>query len=159
MHSEKALEEIAFSVLEETEYKIIELVVRGEKRTKVLELYVDRLEGVNIDELASLSRRLEEKIEETLFAGEMSKIVISSPGAERAFKYIWQLDKHVGRILEIVLNDETKTEGRLLEVDDDSGTVKIAVAPEGKKKADPVEIELKFDNIKEAKVKISFSKK
>lgn len=69
------------------------------------------------------------------------------------------MDKHVGRTLEIVLNDETKTEGRLLEVDDDSGTVKIAVAPEGKKKADPVEIELKFENIKEAKVKISFSKK
>lgn len=31
MHSEKALEEIAFSILEETDYKIIELVVRGEK--------------------------------------------------------------------------------------------------------------------------------
>ena len=59
MHSEKALEEIAFSVLEETDYKIIDLVVRGEKRTKVLELYVDRREGVNIDELAGLSRILE----------------------------------------------------------------------------------------------------
>lgn len=159
MHSEKALEEIAFSVLEETDYKIIDLVVRGEKRTKVLELYVDRREGVNIDELAGLSRILEEKIEETPFAGELSKIVISSPGVERAFKYVWQLDKHIGRTMEILLNDDTMMVGRLLEVDDDTGTVKIVLAPDGKKKADPVEIELKFENIKEAKVKISFSKK
>lgn len=159
MHSEKELEEIAFSVLEETEYKIIELVVRGEKRTKVLELYVDRREGVNIDELAGLSRKLEELIESGPFAGELSKIVISSPGAERPFRYIWQLDKHIGRNLEVVLNDDTKTEGRILEVDDEAGTIRLAVVQEGKKKTDPVEVDLKFENMKEAKVKISFSKK
>ena len=85
--------------------------------------------------------------------------MISSPGAERAFKYVWQLDKHIGRTLEILFNDDTMMVGRLLEVDDDTGTVKIQLAPDGKKKADPVEIELKFENIKEAKVKISFSKK
>ncbi len=159
MQSENELEEIARSVIDETDYEIIDLIVRGEKRTKVLELYVDRRESVNIDELAGISRRLEEKIESGPLAGEMSKIVLSSPGAERSFKFIWQLQKHIGRNLEIVMKDGSKVEGRLLEVEEESGRIKLEVAVAGKKKSDPVELDLNFGDINESRVKLSFSKK
>ncbi len=159
MQSENAIEEIVRSVIEETDYKIIDLIIRGEKRTKVLELFVDRRENVNIDELAGISRRLEEKIESGPFAGEMSRIVLSSPGAERSFKFIWQLQKHIGRNLEILMNDETKVEGRLLEADEELGRLKLEVALAGKKKSEPVEIDLNFGDISESRVKLSFSKK
>lgn len=152
------LEELIRSVLDASEYRIIELVLRGEKRTKVLEVFVDRKEGVNIDELASLSRDIEEKIEQSTFAGELSKIILSSPGAERPFKFIWQLTKHIGRMLEIQLKDGRKIEGKLLAADDVAGEILVSIAPE-KKKAEAVEAAFRFEDIESAKVRISFSKK
>lgn len=153
------MEEIIRSVIEATDYRIIELVIRGEKRTKVLEVFVDRKEGVNIDELAEISRELERRIEESHFAGELSKIIVSSPGIDRPFRYIWQLDKHVGRTLWVRLNDGSEIEGKLERVSDEDGELCILVAPEGRKKSDPVETLIRFDEMKEAKIKISFSKK
>ncbi|MBX7043488.1 MAG: ribosome maturation factor [Ignavibacteria bacterium] len=153
------MEEIIKSVIEATDYRIIELVIRGEKRTKVLEVFVDRKEGVNIDELAEISRELERRIEESHYAGELLKIIVSSPGIDRPFRYIWQLDKHVGRTLWLRLNDGSELEGKLNAVSDEAGELMILVAPDGKKKSDPVEALIKFKDVKEAKVKISFSKK
>ena len=159
MQSEKEFEEIVRSVIEETDYKVIDLVIRGEKRTKVLELYVDRRDSVNIDELASISRRLEEKLESSPLSGEMSKIVLSSPGAERSFRFIWQLQKHIGRNLDVILNDGSGIEGTLLDTNEESGNIKLKVAASGKKKSEPVELDLNFGDIRESRVKISFSKK
>ena len=153
------MEEIIRSVIEATDYRIIELVIRGEKRTKVLEIFVDRKEGVNIDELAEISRELERKIEESNYAGELSKIIVSSPGIDRPFRYIWQLDKHVGRTLWVRLNDGREIEGKLERVSDEDGELCILVVPEGKKKSEPVETLIRFADMKEAKIKISFSKK
>ena len=153
------MQEIIKSVIEATDYRIIELVIRGEKRTKVLEVFVDRKEGVNIDELAEISRELERRIEESHYAGELLKIIVSSPGIDRPFRYIWQLDKHVGRTLWLRLNDGSELEGKLNAVSDEAGELMILVAPDGKKKSDPVEALIKFKDVKEAKVKISFSKK
>jgi ribosome maturation factor RimP len=158
MYPETAMEEIIESVIGESDYKIIDLVIRGEKRTKVLEIFVDRKEAINLDELAELSRRLEDRLELSPFAGEISKIVISSPGADRSIKHIWQLFKHIGRILEIKMNDETGIEGKLTNVNEDSGEITLSIFASGKKKTDPVVNVLKFEDIKEAKVKISFSK-
>lgn len=153
------MEEIIRSVIEATDYRIIELVIRGEKRTKVLEVFVDRKEGVNIDELAEISRELERRIEESHFAGELLKIIVSSPGIERPFRYIWQLDKHIGRTLWVRLNDGRELEGKLEIVSDEDGELCILIVPEGKKKSEPVETLIRFDDMKEAKIKISFSKK
>ena len=158
MLPERELEEKIAGIAGKTGYRIIELLVRGEKRTKVLEVFVDREDGVNVDELAGISRDIEEELENSAFSSEFSKIVVSSPGIDRPFRYLWQLQKHKGRTLEGSFQDGTKFEGKIADIDADSGEVVLLVPQPGKKKSEPVEMRISFGNIRDARIKISFSK-
>jgi len=155
---ENQLNSIINGFFGDTGYGIIEMVERGEKGTKVLEIYVDSEEGIKLDDLAELNRKLNKLIDEKIPVNDLSKLMISSPGAERPFKYLWQLKKHTGRKIEIELNSGEKTEGKLLEADRESNGM-ILIEISGNKKAGTGEIRaINFGDIKESKVKISFSK-
>lgn len=158
MQSESRIEDISRAVIAEGGYELIEMIMRGEKRTRVLELFVDRKAFVNIDDLAEMSRRLEERIGTELPETDLSRIVMSSPGTERPFRHVWQLDKHIGRTLSAEMNDGTHHEGIIENVDDETGVITLLV-PGEKKKSGPVEVFLNFRDIRESRIKISFSKK
>jgi len=159
---EKDLEALIEEYFRDSDYGIIELVLRGDGRTKVAEIFVDNENGVNIDELAKINRDLNELVDNNLVIKDISKLVVSSPGAERPFKFLWQLKKHIGRILEIELNDGEKLEGKLTEIKNDSTerdyiTVDIIKKEKGKQIVTEMRI-INFKEIKESKVKLSFSK-
>lgn len=157
---ENQLNKLIFGFLGEKGYGIIDMIERGERGTKVVEIFVDNEEGLMLDELAKLNRDLNRMIDDNFPVNDISKLVISSPGAERPFKYIWQLKKHLGRILEIEFENGEKTEGKLLEADEESnGILMIEVVNKNSPKISTGEIRaVNFGDIKEAKVKISFSK-
>lgn len=161
MEIEPQVNSIITEYFNSSDYKIIDLVLRGEKNTRVLEIYVDNKDGVSIDELAKINRDLNKIIDEKLFVKDISKIVVSSPGAERPVRFIWQLSKHTGRTLEIVLNDGEIVEGGLISVmDNEPGNIMLEIIHKEKKKQNFSEFrEINFKDIKEVKVKISFSKK
>lgn len=148
------------SFFDKSGYRIIELLERGEKGTKVIEIFVDNENGINIDELAKLNRELNALIDEKFVIKDISKIVISSPGAERPFKYFWQLKKHEGRLLEIELNSGEKFEGRLINTESDEEILMTEIQKKEKGKSAVTEQRaVRFNEIKESKVKISFNKK
>lgn len=152
------------SIIEEyfrnSSYHIIDFIERGEKGTKVVELFLDNKESVNIDELAKINRELNVLVGEKVLMNDISKLVVSSPGVERPFKYIWQLHKHLGRLLQIELNDGERLEGRLVSIaENETHSFSLDILQKRNKKQVDSELrELNFNNIKEAKVKISFSK-
>lgn len=141
-------------------YGIIDMIERGERGTKLIEIFVDNEEGLQLDELARLNRELNQLIDEKFPVNDVSKLVVSSPGTERPFKYIWQLKKHEGRILEIEFNNGEKTEGKLLEADKESnGMLILEIRKKDKIKNSAIEVRaVNFGDIKESRVKISFSK-
>lgn len=161
MEKENELRHLIEEYFTESDYKIIEFVFRGEKGTKVLEIFVDNKNGINIDEITKINKDLSGLIDEKLVLNDVSNLVVSSPGAERPLKFLWQLHKHTGRILEIEMNDGEKTEGRLTGISEEGEgriTIEIAVKEKGKKNS-IIEREINFKDIKIFKVKISFSKK
>lgn len=142
------------------EYKIIDLIIRGERGTKVIEIYADNENGINIDELARINRELNETAENEIEFSGISSLIVSSPGAERSFKYLWQLKKHIGRTIEAELNSGEKTEGKLESIEETGGGIiflEIMKKEKGKKPV-PEITALNFSDIKESRVKISFSK-
>lgn len=161
MEKENELRQLIENYFSESDYKIIEFVFRGEKGTRVLEIFVDNINGINIDEITKINKDLSGLIDEKLVINDISNLVVSSPGAERPLKFIWQLHKHTGRTLEIELNDSEKLEGKLSEISEE-GTgklmIEIAVKEKGKKNSYIIR-EINFKDIKTIKVKISFSKK
>lgn len=156
---ENQLKSIIERYFESSDYKLIDLVFRGEKGTKVVEIFADSAEGVNIDELSKINRDLNELADTELIIKDLSKIVVSSPGAERPFKYLWQLRKHLGRNLEIEMNDGEKISGKLTETEEEKNLIFMEIQKTEKGKKNISEIRaINFSDIKESRVKISFSK-
>ncbi len=157
---EKDLEALIEEYFRDSDYGIIEFILRGDGGTKVAEVFVDNENGINIDGLAKINRDLNELVDNNLVIKDISKLVVSSPGAERPFKYLWQLKKHIGRVLEIELSNGEKLEGKLTEING-NGNESITIDIIKKEKSKQIVTEtriINFKDIKESKVKISFSK-
>lgn len=160
METDKHISEIVEEYFRNSEYKIIDFGIRGERGTRVLEILVDSQAGISIDDLAGINRDLRERVDNDLTAKDLSRLIVSSPGAENPIKYIWQLNKHVGRTLLIETKDGESFEGKLLRVIEGSDSILVEIPLKGKDKQNPViEREINFGKINQLKVKISFSKK
>ncbi len=160
MEIENTLEQIVSGYFESSDYKIIDLVIRGEKGTRVFEIYADNKDGVKIDELAQINKDLNKLVDKAIVINDISKLVVSSPGAERPVKFMWQLYKHLGRVFSIELVNGEILEGKLISLAEEDGRITIEeIRKEKDKKINSVLREINFGEIKELKVKISFSKK
>ena len=72
-------------------------------------------------------------------------------------KYLWQLKKHIGRTLEIDLNTGEKVEGTLSGITEPD-YLGVEIPQKNKSSNYPEQREINFNDVRELKVKISFSK-
>jgi ribosome maturation factor RimP len=139
------------------DYRIIDYIIRGDQKTKIYEIYVDSRNSVLIDDLGRFNKELWELLESKELTKGLSKIIISSPGVERSFKYIWQMYKHIGRILEVKLKNGKTLVGKLEAVfENENPGIKLFVTKKGKNDAENLVNEIMFSDIAESKVKIRF---
>jgi len=125
---------------------IIEIVIRGERTGKVLEVYLDADTGLSTGSCAAISRELSEVLDKEEVIQGAYNLVVSSPGIDRPLKFPRQYAKHVGRKVGVRYNakgGQISVEGTLSAVSEDGVTV-------GVKGKEPVDI--RFDEIVETKV-------
>ena len=79
---------------------------------------------------------------------------VSSPGLDEPLKLQRQYKKNIGRFVEILMNDSTKKEGKLLEATEDGILIEWEEG-KGKKKTSKQETVL-FSDIKNTKIQIKF---
>lgn len=127
-------------------------------KSNVISVYIDGMDGVNIDQCVEVSRHIESNLDREK---EDFELQVSSAGLGQPFKVIQQYHKYVGKKIEVVIREGQKAEGTLTEVT--NGGIKIAVIKkvqaEGSKKKQLVteEQDFGFDTIKTAKAIISFN--
>src|SRR5690349_16643732 len=87
------------------------------KPTNNIKVYIDADQGISIDKLVQLNRKLYKDIEESNFFpnGDFS-LEVSSPGLDEPLRMVRQYRKNIGRDVEVLLQDGVKIEGKLLEV-------------------------------------------
>ena len=73
----------------DSDFKVIELLKKGDKDNKILEIYVDRTENFTIDEITSLTRGINEQFDENYKENDIAKILISP----KLVKSYWHLQK------------------------------------------------------------------
>lgn len=142
--------EISDKIAEKLGYFVIEVVVRGDSRKRIIEVFVDAPQNVSADDLAEMSREINSVIEEENIIKEPYRLEVSSPGVDRPLKFLQQYPKHINRNFEIVYKsgeEEKKFTGKLKSVERDE----LIFISAGK------EILIKFNSITTAKVIISFS--
>ncbi len=154
------LDEIIRRTFETDEFADCQLLEIKMTAHKAIEIIADADDGMSLEKCRSLSRTIEKEIDEIGFLGDDYTLEVSSPGVDRPLKFPRQYKKHIGRTLEITLNDATlpPIEAKLDGVDAEKITVSYNTErKEGKKKIKESFIkEIPFSDIKKAIVIISF---
>lgn len=125
------------------------------KPTNNVKVFLDADQGINIDRLIQYNRKLYKDLEESaLFPNGDFSLELSSPGLDEPLKLPRQYRKNIGRFVEVTLNDGSKLEGKLLELDEQ----RIVVEEEkGKgKKKEIVQKEIPLETIKSTRVQVKF---
>jgi ribosome maturation factor RimP len=139
-------------IVNEPEYFVVNSRV---KPTNNFKIFIDGDNGITIEKCVQINRKLYKLIEEAGYfpEGDFS-LEVSSPGIEEPLKIFRQYKKNIGRFVEVVLSDETKKEGKMIEVDETGITIEFT---EGKgKKAITQQLVIPFSNIKTTTVQIKF---
>jgi ribosome maturation factor RimP len=125
------------------------------KPTNNVKVALDADNGVAISRCVAYSRELYKRVEEAaLFPGGDFSLEVSSAGLDEPLKLHRQYTKNIGRSVEVMLNDGSMTEGKLLAVTDKDIVVEET---RGKnKKKEVLQHTLLFENIKSTKIQIVF---
>jgi ribosome maturation factor RimP len=148
---EKNIYEQIEKVVGDKGFFMIDLVLRGEKKNRVIEVYIDSETNLSADDCAGISRDIDKMLEEKELFESGYRLEVSSPGVNRPLKYLKQFPKHLNRRFDVSYKDSgnvKKISGTLKNVD---GSHLVFL------KSSREEIRIDFSDIIKAKVIISFS--
>jgi len=118
-------------------------------------IFLDADGGLGIEKCIKINRALYKRMEEAgMYPEGDFSLEVSSPGLDEPLKMLRQYQKNMGRMVEVVLQDGTKQEGKLIQVTAELIQLEFT---EGKgKKAEVKQMEIAFADIKQTKVLIQF---
>ena len=154
MITKEQLQNLISEKTEGTDSFIVELAVRPGNKIEVI---MDADSGMTIEKCTEIHRHIA-----SLFDKDVDdfEIMVSSPGVGEPLMIKRQYSKNIGRTISIKDLEGNKNEGTLTNTDDNGITILAKIKEEvpGKKGKKLVEKELSFafDQIKEAKIVISF---
>ena len=133
-------------ILTEHHLFLVELKI---SKDNVIEVFVDALEGVNIQTCIAVSREIESSLNRD---EEDFELTVMSAGIGQPLKMLRQYRKLIGRPVEVILKDGGKIVGNLTDASETSIAVEYEerVAVEGKKRKQLVTTrrELSLDEVK-----------
>jgi ribosome maturation factor RimP len=149
----KTVENMVQALLaDEPGYFLVEVRI---KPTNNIKVFLDGDKGIPIEKCVQVNRALYKQLEGSgIFPGDDFSLEVSSPGLDEPLKLLRQYKKNIGRRVELLLQDGSKKEGRLLEVGED-GIVVEEIKGKNKKKEVSNHTFL-FDNIKTTKIQVVF---
>lgn len=155
-HSElEKLVEKGLGELEFLDTFLVDIKVKNQK----IEIFLDSDTDINFQKCQKLSRWLEEIFDATKLFGESYILEVSSAGVGSPLKFIRQYPKNIGRTIEVKYEGTKQVKGALTKVEDDKIYVSHETkVKEGNKNKKVVLMEvIKFEDIIESKIKISFN--
>ncbi|HTN20673.1 MAG TPA: hypothetical protein VL125_09365 [Pelobium sp.] len=131
---------------------IVEIKVVNNIKVIIL---LDGDQGIGIQDCAAVSRHVGFHLEEENLIDNAYNLEVGSPGLDTPLTLDRQLQKNIGRLLEVKFNDGKKIEGTLLSFDNQQITIMELVKEKGKKAKEAERI-ISRNEIAEMKVGVSF---
>ena len=149
----QAIETLVGQILSEMED--VFLVSVRIKPTNNIKVFLDADAGLSIDKCVKINRKMYRTIEENAWYPDGNfSLEVSSAGVDEPLLLIRQYKKNMGRNVEVILNDESRFEGKLLAANEN--LIQIEYKEGKNKKAVTVTKEIPFDQIKQTTVLIAF---
>lgn len=150
------IEDKIINWLNELEDKTVFLIaIDWKPGSKKLHVMMDGDNGITVEQCRKVNKLISLKLDEEDYGTEPYILEVSSPGADKPLHIPRQYHKHVGRELEVKLQDLSIVTGKLMTSDDEKLVLKL----KDKKGRYTEQCELKpfqWDEIKESTVVISF---
>ncbi len=103
--SKKSIESSVYYIVEEivkdTVFEIVDVEYVKEGPFKYLRVYVDKPDGITVDDCTDISRMLNKKLDEMDLIPEQYFLEVSSPGVERPFKTEKDFLKNLNEVVEV----------------------------------------------------------
>lgn len=141
------ISEIARPIVEAREAFIVDLRMRGERASKIVEIFIDADRGVTTELCADVSRELSRELDLLNILTGRYHLVVSSPGIDRPLKFARQYRRHIGRTLTVKHRTAVQPptlEGELIEAGVNGIEIRVS---------DGTVLRFSFDEIVEARVK------
>jgi len=125
------------------------------KPTNNIKVFIDGDQGISIEKLVQFNRKLYKDLEEGgMYPNGDFSLEVSSPGLDEPLKLHRQYLKNIGRFVEVVENDGSKKEGKLVSATESEIVVEQT---KGKgKKMETVQHTISVEQIKTTKIQIKF---
>jgi len=151
----QSIQAMAQDSLPEEDLFIVDVAVSDSPARPKITVLADGENGITIDQCATISRRINKRIEET-YGEEISYVLeVSSPGVDFPLTQPKQFKRNIGRSIKVTLQDGSERTGKLEEVTGGGIEITEEVKQKGKK-ATYVPAQIPFEEIVKAKVVISF---
>ncbi|RSK27067.1 ribosome maturation factor RimP [Bacillus sp. HMF5848] len=149
------IEELVAPIVDELNLELVDIEYVKEGKSWFLRVFIDKEDGIDIEECGIVSEKLSEKLDELDPIPHNYYLEVSSPGAERPLKKESDFTKSIGKRVFIKtyepIQNEKEFEGELTSFDGE--TVVVTVMIKTRKKV----IEIPYNKIALARLAISFS--
>jgi len=147
--SSHQLEEMLVPIINSEGCDLIEIKSKGGRKRPLIQVFIDRDGGVDIDDCAKISRKIADLLDVSLPDVTQYRLEVSSPGVHRPLKTERDFRRNIGHTVRIqyTLNEkEASDEGKIVGVD--YNHVRL-------QKKDCM-IELPLNNIREARIQLKW---
>lgn len=155
MNNEELVRNLVLEMINDTpDLYLVDVSISGKGNLQQVRVLIDGDEGISIDTCAEISRKLSRTLDEQdSFEGSYN-LEISSPGTDYPLTAARQYKKNIGRTIKALMEDGAQKEGILQQVYD--SFIVLAVVSNKKRPKVKEEIEIPLDQVKQAKVLVSF---
>ncbi|MBT2691483.1 ribosome maturation factor RimP [Bacillus sp. ISL-55] len=151
----EVVEELVTPILNENELELVDIEYVKEGKNWFLRVYIDKDNGIDIEECGIVSERLSEKLDAIDPIPHNYFLEVSSPGAERPLKKEKDYQKAIGKNVFIKtyepIDGEKAFEGVLTDYNGETVTVDVMIKTRKKTVVIP------FDKIASARLAVTFS--
>ena len=115
------IDKIADKAARENGVEFVHSEIVGNKRNRTVRIYIDKPEGVTIEDCANVSRTVEAVVDEDDFIPSAYVLEVSSPGIERRLITLKDFEKFAGKKAKIKtadpINGQANFNGRIVSVE------------------------------------------
>lgn len=126
MVAQEKLNSLIAEACEAAAVTLVEFDMFRAGKRKTLRLYIDKPEGVTIDDCSNVSRHLSDALDldPELIEGAYT-LEVSSPGLDRPLKSLADFNRNKGRLLRVTRSTGKPVSGKLLEADEENLTLSL----------------------------------
>ncbi|MGG7618889.1 ribosome maturation factor RimP [Robertmurraya sp. GLU-23] len=151
----EVVEQIVEPIVNDLNLELVDIEYVKEGKSWFLRIFIDKEQGIDIEECGMVSEKLSEKLDELDPIPYNYFLEVSSPGAERPLKKQKDYEKAVGKNVHIKtyepIDGEKTFEGVLTNFTGDTVTVELKIKTRKKT------IEIPFEKVASARLAVTFS--